>query len=92
MKPLFVFRASAVNECRRLLSKALKVPLTLSQLDQLGAIVKKVDTSIVAAGVAPNQYPELVEYNPVIAYDVLICLMSTNQITDYFSGMYLLLT
>ena len=44
------FRASAVNECRRLLSKALKVSLTLSQLDQLSAIVKKVDTSIVAAG------------------------------------------
>jgi len=78
-------KASAVNECRRLLSKALKVSLTLSQLDQLSAIVKKVDTSIVAAGVAPHQYPELVEYNPVIAYDVLICLMSTNQITDYFS-------
>ena len=38
------------------------------------------------SGVAPHQYPELVEYNPVIAYDVLICLMSTNQITDYFSG------
>ena len=51
-------------------------------------VVKKVDTSIVAAGVAPYQYPELVEFNPVIAYDVLICLMSTNQITDYFSGMY----
>jgi len=78
-------KASAVSECRRLLSKALKVSLTLTQLDQLSAIVKKVDTSIVAAGVAPYQYPELVEFNPVIAYDVLICLMSTNQITDYFS-------
>ena len=42
------------------------------------------------SGVAPHQYPELVEYNPVIAYDVLICLMSTNQITDYFSGKYFL--
>merc|ERR1711936_1392962 len=78
-------KASAVDECRRLLSKALKVSLTLTQLDQLSAIVKKVDTSIVAAGVAPYQYPGLVEFNPVIGYDVLICLMSTNQITDYFS-------
>ena len=42
------------------------------------------------SGVAPHQYPELVEYNPVIAYDVLICLMSTNQITDYFSGKSLM--
>jgi len=78
-------KASAVNECRRLLSKALKGPLNLTQLDQLSAVVKKVDSAIVAAGVTPAQYPELVEYNPVIAYDVLICLMSTNQITDYFS-------
>ena len=78
-------KASAVNECRRLLSKALKGPLNLTQLDQLSAVVKKVDSAIVATGVTPAQYPELVEYNPVIAYDVLICLMSTNQITDYFS-------
>ena len=81
----FIFRASAVNECRRLLSKALKGPLNLTQLDQLSAVVKKVDSAIVAAGVTPAQYPDLVEFNPVIAYDVLICLMSTNQITDYFS-------
>ena len=74
-----------MNEVRRLLAKALKGPLTLGQLDQLSALIKKVDNAIVAAGVTPAQYPDLVEYNPVIAYDVLICLMSTNQITDYFS-------
>ena len=81
------FRATAVNEVRRLLAKALKGPLNLSQLDQLSALIKKVDSSIVASGVTHTQYPELVEFNPVIAYDVLICLMSTSQITDYFSGM-----
>ena len=81
------FRATAVNEVRRLLTKALKGPLNLSQLDQLSALIKKVDSSIVASGVTHTQYPELVEFNPVIAYDVLICLMSTSQITDYFSGM-----
>lgn len=79
-------KATAVNEVRRLLAKALKGPLNLSQLDQLSALIKNVDpTSIVATGVTPAQYPELVEFNPVIAYDVLICLMSTPQITDYFS-------
>lgn len=78
-------KATAVNGVRRLLTKALKGPLNLSQLDQLSALIKKVDSSIVASGVTHTQYPELVEFNPVIAYDVLICLMSTSQITDYFS-------
>ena len=63
------FRATAVNEVRRLLAKALKGPLNLSQLDQLSALIKNVDpTSIVATGVTPAQYPELVEFNPGKSY------------------------
>ena len=44
------FRATAVNEVRRLLAKALKGPLNLTQLDQLSALIKKVDSAIVASG------------------------------------------
>jgi hypothetical protein len=77
-------RGSAVRE---LMTRAVKGALAPAQQKKVLAEFEADPKLVYHCGLTPKRLPELVEYNPVIAVDVLLKLMNSNQITDYFKKL-----
>ncbi len=75
----------SLNETKRLMQKACKAALNLSQQHQLKSELERDPSVVLQTGFTPQMLPELVEHNPLIATDVLLKLMaSTASLTEYF--------
>ncbi|XP_043722690.1 CCR4-NOT transcription complex subunit 11-like [Telopea speciosissima] len=75
-------RGAAVRE---LIAKALRGPLVPAQQEQVLVELANDPKLVYHCGLTPRKLPELVEHNPLIAVEVLIKLMNSAEISEYFT-------
>ncbi|XP_053614550.1 CCR4-NOT transcription complex subunit 11 isoform X2 [Plodia interpunctella] len=76
---------SVVSEAKELTQLSLKAALSVPQQQRLLALLDLHPDTVYEIGLTPQQLPDLVENNPMVAISVLLKLIHSQHITEYFS-------
>ncbi|KAK1310338.1 hypothetical protein QJS10_CPA08g01210 [Acorus calamus] len=77
-------RGAAVRD---LIAKALKTPLAPAQQELVVLELNNDPKLVYHCGMTPRKLPDLVEYNPLIAVEILVKLMNSAEISEYFTAL-----
>ena len=66
---------------------SLKRPLSIEEQDQLVKALKMDPELIFHIGMTPQKLPCLITNNQNVAYELLICMTNTMQITKYYDAL-----
>ena len=74
-------------EVRKLFAQAVDAPLRPDQAQVIINGLREDVKLVYRCGLTPKKLPELVEHNPQIAFEVLLKLMGSSQISNYFQAL-----
>ncbi|XP_017494446.1 PREDICTED: CCR4-NOT transcription complex subunit 11 isoform X1 [Rhagoletis zephyria] len=83
---IFYDNSNCIDEySKQLVSMAFHQPLTPHEQKTLLEEVSKHRNFVYQIGLTPSKLPQLVENNPLISIEILLRLMKTVEITEYFN-------
>ncbi|XP_003745810.1 CCR4-NOT transcription complex subunit 11 [Galendromus occidentalis] len=79
--------SAPATEVKKMMARALKLALTPNQQLQLISDLKQEPRLVFQLGLSPSRLPDLVENNPPVAVEVLMLMMDSAQIVEFYSAL-----